>query len=114
MATGRLEQQARFWELVRSGSTFSQACDADGVDRRQGYRWRRASGGRLPAVPREVSGRFLSLQERLLIADLRLAGESIRAIAGRLGRAPSTISRELAPNHPEVPGSGSVRSRRSK
>ena len=65
-------------------------------------------------MPREVSGRFLSLEERLAIADLRLAGESMRAIAARLGRAPSTVSRELARNHPPVTGSGSGRPRRSK
>jgi len=40
----------------------------------------------------------LSLEERLQIADLRLAGSSMRAIATGLGRAPSTISRELARN----------------
>lgn len=94
----RDEQQARFWQLVKEGSTFSQACEAVGVDRRQGYRWRRTSGGRPPTAPRIVSARFLSLEERLQIADLRLAGSSMRAIGTRLGRAPSTISRELARN----------------
>ncbi|WP_422665408.1 helix-turn-helix domain-containing protein [Aquipuribacter hungaricus] len=66
------------------------------MDRAQGYRWRRAAGGRVPAAPREVSGRFLSLQERLRIADLHLAGHGVRGIAAALGRAPSTISRELS------------------
>ena len=98
----RVEQQVRFWHLVKAGSTFSQACDAVGVDRRQGYRWRRASGGRPPSVLRVVSGRFLSLEERLQIADLRLAGVSMRAISIQLGRAPSTISRELARNRPAL------------
>lgn len=77
----RDERQQRFWELVKSGSAFSQACEAVGVDRRQGYRWRRASGGRPPSAPRVVSARYLSLEERLQIADLHLAGASMRAIA---------------------------------
>jgi IS30 family transposase len=47
---------------------------------------------------REVSSRFLSQEERIEIADLRQAGLSIRGIAERLGRAPSTISRELRRN----------------
>ena len=47
---------------------------------------------------REISARFLSQDERIEIADLRHAGLSIRQIAGRLGRAPSTISRELRRN----------------
>jgi len=96
----REERQVRFWQLVKAGSTFSQACDAVGVDRRQGYRWRRASGGRAPSAPRVVSDRFLSLEERLQIADLRLVGSSMRAIAYQLGRAPSTLSRELRRNGP--------------
>jgi IS30 family transposase len=37
----------------------------------------------------------LSQDERIEIADLRHAGLSIRQIANRLGRAPSTVSREL-------------------
>ena len=103
----RDERQVRFWQLVKAGSAFSEACEAVGVDRRQGYRWRRASGGRPPVAPRVVSGRFLSLEERLQIADLRLVGTSIRAIAGELNRAPSTISRELRRNGP-MPASVSV------
>jgi len=66
------------------------------VDRRQGYRWRRAAGGRIPRAPRVVSGRYLSLEERLRLGDLRLAGMSQAGIAAELGRSPSTISRELA------------------
>ncbi|SFO61704.1 Helix-turn-helix domain-containing protein [Geodermatophilus obscurus] len=52
-----------------------------------------------------MSARYLSLEERLQIADLHLAGASMRAIAARLGRAPSTISRELRRNGP-VPAAG--------
>jgi transposase-like protein len=44
------------------------------------------------------AARFLSQDERTEIADLRHAGLSIRQIAARLGRAPSTISRELRRN----------------
>jgi len=52
------------------------------------------------------------LEERLRIADLRLAGVGVRAIGIQLGRSPSTISRELTRNGPErgvsgwVPGGG--------
>jgi IS30 family transposase len=56
--------------------------------------------GALPAGP-EPSARFLSLEERVVIADLRLAGVSMRKIAAELGRSASTISREIARNaHP--------------
>jgi len=85
---------------VTSGASSSQACEAVGVDRRQGYRWRRDSGGQPPPAARVVSARYLCLEERLQIADLHLAGASRRAIAAQLGRAPSTISRELRRNGP--------------
>ena len=96
----QLEREARFWAQVRLGATFTTACEAAGVDRHQGYRWRKAAGGRIPPVPRIGCGRYLSLLERLQIADLRLAGKGVRAIAAELGRAPSTISRELTRSGP--------------
>ena len=45
-----------------------------------------------------LSGRYLSLVEREEIALLRVQGYSIQAIGRRLGRAASTISRELRRN----------------
>lgn len=44
------------------------------------------------------SSRQLSLSEREEISRGLAAGDSIRTIASRLGRAPSTVSRELARN----------------
>ena len=56
-----------------------------------------ASGGVRPAV-RHRSRRHLSQREREEISRGVAAGESLRVIAGRLKRAPSTISRELGRN----------------
>ncbi len=81
-----------------------------GVSRTAGHNWSRGyktyrNGqvtGFVPALDRlavrEISARYLSQDERIEIADLRLAGLSIRQIADQLGRAPSTISRELRRN----------------
>jgi IS30 family transposase len=44
------------------------------------------------------SGRYLSFAEREEIALLRVAGCGVREVARRLGRSPSTISRELRRN----------------
>lgn len=96
----QLARQARFWEQIRQGKTNTAACEAVGVERHQGYRWRKAAGGRIPLAPRVVSGRFLSQEERLAIADLQQAGNGVRAIATELGRSPSTISRELTRQQP--------------
>ena len=45
-----------------------------------------------------MSGRPLSFTEREELALLRAQGHGVREIARRLGRAPSTISRELRRN----------------
>ena len=45
-----------------------------------------------------LSARFLSEDERVQIADLVKAGRGVREIAARLGRSPSTVSRELRRN----------------
>lgn len=93
-----LEKQARFWELIRQGATQAAASAAVGVERTQGRRWLAVTGGRVPRRRPEPTGRYLSLDERLRIADLFISGASVSAIAAELGRSKSTISRELARN----------------
>src|SRR5262249_53599875 len=53
---------------------------------------------RPPAPERVRSGLRLSLQEREEISRGLVGGESLRAIARRLGRASSTITREVSAN----------------
>ncbi|MFD5831881.1 IS30 family transposase [Lentzea sp. NPDC060358] len=55
-------------------------------------------------VPAVVRGRFLNEDERIVIADRRRAGVSMRQIAVELGRDCSTISRELRRNAHERTG----------
>ncbi|MCD9880885.1 IS30 family transposase [Streptomyces sp. NR30] len=82
-----------------------------GINRKTGNRWRygrkvvgRAGNVRvcLPITEvREadaVSERFLSEDERIVIADLLRAKKSLRAIARELGRHPATISLEVGRN----------------
>ena len=47
---------------------------------------------------RTISARFLSEDERVAIADMLAAGQSLRRIAASLGRAPSTVGREVRRN----------------
>jgi transposase, IS30 family len=58
--------------------------------------------GFVPALDRltvrQISDRYLSEEDRIDIADLHRTGVSIRQIAAKLGRAPSTVSRELRRN----------------
>ena len=61
-------------------------------------RWFRERGG-MPSIQLSpLSGRFLSFAEREEIALLRAQDAGVREIARRLGRAPSTVSRELRRN----------------
>lgn len=59
-----------------------------------------AIGGKveLARVEQVIHPRYLSLVEREEIRDLRRAGKSIRKIASKMERSPSTISRELRRN----------------
>ncbi|MDJ0317380.1 IS30 family transposase, partial [Arthrobacter antibioticus] len=105
--TDRIVKEAQFWVLMAQGSTLIAACNAVGVDRRTGRCWRQATGGLIPRKKPEPSGRYLSLDERLRIADSYLAGGSARSIAVQMNRSASTISRELRRNGPVRGGRGS-------
>jgi transposase, IS30 family len=95
----RAPREARvvFWEGVRSGLGWQDAAVAAGFPR-GGRLWFREAGGVKGNGAGPVSGRYLSLAEREEIAVGRAAGDSMRVIAARLGRAPSTVSRELQRN----------------
>jgi IS30 family transposase len=97
-------------ELRERGWSVRRAAKEVGVSRSAGNNWtygyKTYRNGQLTGfvpplerlVVREISARFLSQEERILIADLRHARLGVRAIAERLGRSPSTISRELRRN----------------
>jgi transposase, IS30 family len=87
----------RYWQLMRSGVTNTAGCKILGVTRRTGVRIRARYRQQTAARTRQAawSGRYLSLRERLQIADLLRLGCSLRRIAAELGRSPSTIKREL-------------------
>ncbi len=87
-----------FWAAVQRGEFLTDAAAVAGTNRWRGLRWVREAGGVRPRRGRDLKGRCLSFAEREEIALGRAGGESMRSIAGRLGRSPSTISRELARN----------------
>ena len=89
----RLELQRR----VRAGERFEDVAAAMGCSSKSVQRLLVKTGGIAPRVTERSAWR-LSMAEREEISRGVLAGESARAIAGRLGRAPSTVSREIAVN----------------
>ncbi|MEV8517623.1 helix-turn-helix domain-containing protein [Dactylosporangium sp. NPDC051484] len=92
------EDRVAFWAAIRRGAVTEDAAAAAGVSPPVGFRWFRHAGGVNPGLPATVSGRFLSFGEREAFALLRAQGKGVREIARRIGRDPSTISRELGRN----------------
>jgi IS30 family transposase len=87
-----------FWEHIAAGLTSEDAALASGVSQPVGTRWFREAGGMAPISLAAPSGRYLSFAEREELALLRAQGHGVREIARRLGRSPSTVSRELRRN----------------
>lgn len=98
-------KRQRFMELRARGWSVRAAARKVGASRSSGTAW--TSGHKTyrngvvvgfvppldPLAVRQISARYPSQDERIEIADLRRAGLSMRAIADKLTRAPSTISR---------------------
>jgi hypothetical protein len=100
---GRTTVVARARRTPRSSS---------GCHPRSGHGGSGHAGGVDPNLARSVSGRFLSFAEREDIAVWHAQSLGVREIAPRLGRSPSTISRELWRNAPPGRGGSSIGPRR--
>ncbi|HEV2332384.1 MAG TPA: helix-turn-helix domain-containing protein, partial [Gammaproteobacteria bacterium] len=90
-------QKAVMWERWQKGESLQQIA--------QLFDWQHGSIQRILAEssgirprPRRRSRLALSLAEREEISRAVAKGRSLRWIAGTLGRAPSTVSRELRRN----------------
>ena len=91
------EQRVEVERLIAAGETQEVAATAVGCDVRTVIRSIMRTGG-LRSYERRRSSLRLSLAEREQIAIGVARGDSARSIAERLGRAPSTITRELGSN----------------
>src|SRR4051794_4020331 len=96
------DERRRFWAAIAAGMASEEAAVRAGMSQAVGTRLFRKAGGMPPAVYRPsakpLSGRYLSFAEREEIALLRVQCCSMQEVARRLGRAASTISRELRRN----------------
>ena len=92
-----VEEKAQVWERWKAGETLAQVSRALHKRRDTVLRVVRPHGGIAPRV-RCRSALALTLAEREEISRGLCARLSIREIARRLGRAPSSISREIARN----------------
>ena len=89
------EQQRELWRRWRAGESLHEIARAFGRRASSIRGMIAAHGGYVPAARRR-SPRVLSLGEREEISRGLAADASLRLIARRLGRAPSTVSREVA------------------
>jgi IS30 family transposase len=94
----RREVERQFWRQIATGITSEKAAEAVGVSQAVGGRWFRHRGGMPLFLSKPASARYLSFAEREEIALLRAQDVGVREIARRLGRSPSTVSRELTRN----------------
>jgi IS30 family transposase len=90
-------QKALMWERWRKGNTLHQIAQLFDRHHPSIARILSERGGIAPP-PRRRSRLALTLAEREEISRGLVAGDSIRAIAEKLERAPSTISREITRN----------------
>ena len=91
-------QRAELWERWKSGQCVADIARVLGRRNKSGvYRILAARGGIIPASRRRAR-LALRLDEREEISRGLAAGRSIRQIASSLGRAPSTVSREIRRN----------------
>ena len=89
--------KSEIWRLVASGQRYAEVAAELGTTR-QAVRAVLCRTGGLRPRPRQRSPRHLSDLEREEISRALLTGTSLRGIAARLARAPSTIVREVRCN----------------
>ncbi len=105
------EKRELYVRLMHQGMSNSAACRQLGIDRKTGHWWK--NGGVVirngvtrvvapitvpAATPPKASTRYLSEDERVTIADGVRDGRTSTSIAEELGRAVSTVARELKRN----------------
>jgi transposase, IS30 family len=93
----------RYFELIRTGLSGSQAAGQVGVSLSCGSLWF-IDAGSVSFVETPISSRYLSQDDRIEIADGLARGEPVKAVAARIGKSFQTVYREIARN--SKPGGG--------
>ncbi len=93
----------QFWRGIVAGLSTEDAAVGAGASRRGADVWFRQAGGMPPLSLSEPSGRFLSIVERERILEGVARDESMGEIARAIGRARSTVLRELRRNQGDGP-----------
>src|ERR1700678_4520490 len=92
------QQKAELWERWKSGQCIAAIARTLGRRNKSGVHRILALNGGIVPTPRRRAELALRLEEREEVSRGLAAGRSIRQIAYGLGRAPSTVSREIRRN----------------
>jgi len=87
----------RYFELIRSGLSGSEASQRVGVSLSCGSLWF-IDAGRVSFIESAISPRYLSQDDRIEIAGGMARGEPVKAIAARIGKSYQSVYREIARN----------------
>lgn len=91
------EVKRRYFELIRSGVRGARAAAEVGVSLSCGSVWF-IDAGSVSFVETPISGRYLSQDDRIEIADGLARGEPVKSIAARIGKSFQSVYREIARN----------------
>jgi IS30 family transposase len=92
------EDHDKIWELVDAGESYASIGTVIGRRLTTVRDYVNKHHGRRPLPPKPRSERRLSVAEREEISRGLALDESFRTIAARIGRSPSTVSREVSVN----------------
>lgn len=87
----------RYFELIRTGVLGARAAQEVGVSLSCGSLWF-IDAGSVSYVETPISGRYLSQDDRIEIADGLARGEQVKSIAARIGKSYQSVYREIARN----------------
>ena len=91
-------EKSLMWDRWQQGDSLNEIGRMFGIQGHSSIQKVFVATGGIRPVERTRSARCLSLAEREEISRGLVAGRSIRSIAAELGRAPSTVSREIRRN----------------
>src|SRR4051794_32065201 len=90
-----MDVKRRYFELIRTGMRGGRAAAAVGVSLSCGSVWF-IDAGSVSFIETPISGRYLSQDDRIEIADGLARGEPVKSIAARIGKTFRSVYRETA------------------
>jgi transposase len=104
----RRDVERLFWREIAKGLSSEDAAAAVGVSQAAGTRWFRERGGMPTFMTSPVTGRYLSFEEREVMALRKAQGAGVREIAREVQRHRRPSPASCAATPPPAAGSSST------